>query len=90
MTEQELAEIEKRCNAATPGPWTAKRIGHFTDDTTWELDDSTDVPLPIEWILDAPPTKENMTFAAASRADVSALVAEVRRIAEHLDGLPRD
>ena len=52
ITEQQLAEIEARANAATEGPWTIEVT--------------------------------NADFFAAARADVPALVAEVRKLREAL------
>ncbi|WP_393075156.1 hypothetical protein [Streptomyces sp. LN704] len=71
LTEQQLAEIEARTNAATPGPWTVS-------------EDYSDVITPDGGQLASywNPTSEtrNGEFIAAARTDVPALLAEVRRL----------
>ncbi len=85
MTEQELAAIEARAQATTPGPWTVYRCS-YVDEYGAEpgtracglngesFDYSRDEchhPLPL---VDA-------TFIAAARnTDIPDLVAEVRRL----------
>lgn len=88
MTEQELAAIEARATAATPGPWTAShRHVHGTPDN----DEQSGLGLEIE----GPPQASgrgqfargaDATFIAAAREDVPALVAEVRRLRALLEG----
>ena len=88
MTEQELAAIEKRCNAATDGPWV--RDGSKLEGTTPGTmhDIALLVPAPIHLNpVDQCPFISNGDFIAASRTDVPALLAwgregwaEVRRL----------
>jgi hypothetical protein len=94
MTEEELIEIEARCNAATPGPWEqvkkSVRIAGLGDlphapnaygggicnclgAQRLYRDDQVDRPAVA-----------NAVFIAASRSDVPALVAEVRRLRAEL------
>lgn len=71
LTEQQLADIQARVDAATAGPW------HFTDA------DSIVAPLTADSIADVwEPTSasRNGEFIEAAREDVRALLAEVRRL----------
>lgn len=73
MTEEELREIEARCEAATPGPWyrsgnpSLTGVGIETENGRWRF-----VCQETEW--------PDATFIAAAREDVPVLVAEVRRL----------
>lgn len=92
MTEEELAAIEARADAATPGPWGYER----SDGSLWKItpayededDDGEFVtqdevfsaqigdlqPSGLTWEM----THRNGEFVAHARADVPALLAEVR------------
>lgn len=94
MTNDQLAEIEVRANAATPGPWHLNSAdGCYTVCTGPE--DDTDGPHEcIASIFDTEDGSDfkNAVFCAHSRADVPALIAEVRRLRTEaartvLDGL---
>lgn len=77
MTEQELAEIEARANAATPGEWVADAefgwifVGRGVGNRpiVCKFDD--------EYCL---PNEGNLRFVAQAHQDVPALIAEVRRL----------
>jgi len=75
MTPEYLAEIETRCAAATPGPLYASEnplIGG------WWIQTEADRRLEGEhgdFLL-----REDALFYAAARADVLALIVEVRRL----------
>jgi hypothetical protein len=86
MTDEELAGIEARANAATSGPWVWKVRGEngplcmhsgdaivFDDGTAWGEYGS---PMHNE--------AADATFIAHARTDVPALVAEVRRLRDAL------
>lgn len=67
MTEDDLRTIEARANAATPGPWFGQSTGVYGDG--------------FHLVGRAPDTAAtDLEFIAAARADVPALVAEVRRL----------
>ena len=78
LTEDELAAMEARCEAATPGPWQSWIEGrdNFGGDCviTTEGEDIYLLPPPT---LRAPYDQD---FIAAARQDVPRLVAEVRRL----------
>jgi hypothetical protein len=82
MSEEQLAAIEARANAATPGPW------RFDDKRGKLVPGTGDLTLgyPILTIQGgAYPTgyngiPEDQEFIASAREDVPALVAEVRRL----------
>ncbi|MFB7866960.1 hypothetical protein [Streptomyces sp. NPDC056069] len=79
MSEQQLAEILARANAATAGPW-------CTD--SWEIYQGEEyVPGLSFWIgetcrgtADLEQDRADAAFVAAARTDVPALVAEVSRL----------
>ncbi len=94
MTPDELAAIEARANAATPGPWTEHADGSLPPD-----------PRKIRYVrapngaaiasflrtqgLDPHEALMNGVFIAAARTDVPALVAEVRRLRDQLEAMPK-
>jgi hypothetical protein len=78
LTDDDLAAIEARCAAATPGPWKAWIEGrdHFAGDSiiTTANDD----------MYVSPPLEADLDFIAAARQDVPRLLAEVRRLRRRL------
>lgn len=85
ITDQELDEIEVRCNAATPGPWVAGRgdVATIVDGYESKWIYAKDRYLAIASGYEIPNWEEvmaNARFIAASRAYVPRLVAEVRRL----------
>lgn len=81
MTDEQLAEIEARCEAATPGPWARKR-GQFTRVVSFSDENGTVVASTYTSSF-APPkiqAMENASFIAHARTDVPALLAEVKRL----------
>lgn len=88
MTEDELSAIEARAQAATEGPWEAGPNGMARP---WEANGIVVRPageFPYgEWIGDFGRRGDmdriaNAKFIAHARADVPALVAEVRRLTD--------
>jgi hypothetical protein len=89
MNEDELAAIESRCAAATPGPWKrhASMIWAAGENTATLLQLSEPrasryvehVPLQLG-SKDLDEQARNGDFITAAREDVPALVAEVRRL----------
>ena len=74
MSEEELAEIERRCEVSTPGPWQSWIEGrdHAAGDsviTTGRGD-----------IYLSGATSQDQDFIAAARQDVPRLIAEIRRL----------
>ena len=97
MNEARLAEIEKRAEAATPGPWhhfddcgacnQNETFGHEICSSEGEHGDGCPDPMVHCHIcIDRGGVLEvtNATFIAAARQDVSDLVAEVRRLRKAL------
>ncbi len=78
MIEQELQAIEKRANAATPGPWAIRSIMN-------EI--VTETRLPMSDFVVSYGLSNDAAFIAAARADVPALLAEVRRLQAELAAL---
>lgn len=92
MTDEQLAEIEARANAATAGPWGIERdpiSGMWTvfdTDTKCGIIDKENSgcasdPCPD----DVGFSRENAAFIAAAKSDIPALIAEVRRLKEELE-----
>ena len=83
MSDDELAAIEARANAATLGPWRVLRQKKKTAiNPWWRLCIETPIKHgPGAWVArisnDLVPDAE---FIAAARTDVPALLAEVRRL----------
>jgi len=82
-----LQAIEERANAATPGEWQ-------TDDDTVEMFDADEkcyVMIADLWSttdVDKIEAARNAEFIANARADVPALIAEVRSLRAKLDAVP--
>jgi len=79
MTDDQLREIEKRCNAATAAPWESFIEGrdHLSGDDfirTGGMDGSG----PDIYLTQA--THADQDFIAHARQDIPALIAEVRRL----------
>jgi hypothetical protein len=75
MTDERLAEIEARAKDATPGPWEPEHRSVIGNDVVIVDDCAT-----AGW--DVYPA--NQDFIAHARADVPALVTEVRRLRAEL------
>lgn len=99
LTEQELAEIEERVNAATPGPWEICANPFDGSDDYNESWCPVELPHPY---IEAHVTmhdrhldrykKEGVAiaqFIAHARTDVPALIAEVRRLREKYESYDR-
>lgn len=90
MTPEQLAEIEARLRAATPGPWTKDHRGGgvVRGSTLIEFvrgSSYTQVALAVGLHeKEAGGQEENATFIANAPADIAALIAEVKRLREAL------
>jgi hypothetical protein len=76
MTNEELDAIERRANAATPGPWfppVTRERGPGCDDRACVVDHEGCAVWPWH-------RREDMEFAYAARTDVPALIARVREL----------
>ena len=65
LDDKRLAEIEARCNAATPGPW--KNVGGYCDVCASDREKEAN-------------RQANAEFVVHARADVPDLLAEVKRL----------
>jgi hypothetical protein len=77
LSDAELDEIERCCDAATDGPWDAVSPSEAEQARGWWVDSSQDA-IFLQDYFDATPT--DAAFIAASRTDVPKLIAEVRRL----------
>jgi len=74
LTDDDLSEIEARCNAATPGPWEVRNPGCWPGEIG---------PTGVSGGSVATAScHDNAEFIAHAREDVPALVAEVRALRE--------
>lgn len=78
LTDQQLADIRQRAEAATPGPW------HLDEDDAeiWSADHSM-----VADIWEPTHASMNGEFIAHARQDVPALLAEVARLRAQLAGV---
>lgn len=84
MTEQELAAIEKRANAATREPWSVS--GTYVPTASLSAVSVYGMGMEVaECQMDT-----DGTFIAAARVDVPALIAEVRKLTAERDALRVD
>lgn len=80
MTDQDLAELDRLAQAATPPPWTVDEAGN----TVYVQGDSDGV-CEAEVSVDGPRVRENMAFISAARDALPRLVRELRRCREALE-----
>ena len=73
LSEEDLAAMEDRASAATPGPWTTG--GDSCGEAYW-----FGVAAGEEDVADHVPSEADAAFIAAARQDVPALITEVRRL----------
>ena len=78
MTEEQLTELRRLAEAATPGPWWiegyASMFGVFTNNTDEQPETICDLPDDSDY------SQNNAAFIVAARAAVPALIAEVERL----------
>jgi hypothetical protein len=87
LSDDELADTERRVQAATAGPWQSFIAGrdHVAGDDfirTGGMDDASP-DMYVTLYLDAKPTPAPATdldFIAAARQDIPRLIAEIRRL----------
>lgn len=83
MTDAELAEIEARLEAATPGPWEAHFAGIYRDKpvVSHKANARGDrLGRFVLWEGDPEQANKDAAFIARARTDVPALVAEVKAL----------
>ena len=87
MTDEQLAAIRARCDAATPGPWVARLVYNAVYGAEAEGVRSE----PDGTMICGPgfphPGAEDAEFIAAARADVPALLEEISRLREEVSVL---
>ena len=76
LTDDDLAAIEARANAATPGPWFSSGPNLNTNPHVFELDYWNGGDDAIKH------ANRNAVFIAHARNDIPRLIAEVRRLRE--------
>lgn len=79
MTEDELKAIEDRANAATEGPWLVPEKGYDGDDLIIGKDKFR---VAGYCCCGGFTLQEDADFVSDARADIPALIAEVRRLRE--------
>lgn len=75
MTEQELKEIEDRCNKATKGPWKSMIEGRdHTSGDSFIMTSGEDI------YISNPLFDNNQDFIASAKQDIPKLIAEIRKL----------
>ena len=86
MNEQELQAIEERANAATLGEWGTVRASN--DVRIWRDDCIVAIfPDAMPYYTTAHNADADAAFCVTARADVPALIAEVRSLRAKLDAV---
>ncbi|HEY7420360.1 MAG TPA: hypothetical protein VH593_34600 [Ktedonobacteraceae bacterium] len=82
LSPLELAEIEARCRAASPAPWTAFIEGetHWSGDDFIQVSDHNNEP---DLYLSPPPQANDLRFIAAARQDILDLITAVTSRTNH-------
>jgi hypothetical protein len=86
LDDAELAAIEARCRAASPGPWKSFVEGrdHWSGDDFVRVGDDDDQPDMYVSRATAdglrPASVHDLDFIAGARQDVPRLLAEIRRL----------
>lgn len=84
MTNEDIAGIEARANAASPGPWDERRIGRLGNGDGESQHEQLCTPDDIGVIMlehdGSDEGNANAEFIAHARADIPRLIAEVRRL----------
>lgn len=82
MTDEELARIRRRCDAASPGPWKAWIEGRdHTSGSSMVQTGADDIEM---WGA----TEADHDFIAHARQDIPRLLAEIRRLRASVIGTP--
>ena len=84
LEDFELAAIEERCRAASPGPWRAffgPGIGGPDFIMVSDADEEPDMYVDRDG---KPASSFDLDFIASARQDVPRLVAEIRRLRKNL------
>lgn len=94
MTNEELDALQALCDGATAGPWGVTGAFNQLVDSAPDSDDPRTITAEV-WKRNAmrEPTeqgKADLSFIAASRTALPALIAEVRRLTERCDAAERD
>ena len=99
MTDDDLADIERRANNATPGPWRTEqgmvffarmcspeenRYGDYAAPYAIAVEGSF---TPVAGYLPADEARATAYFIASARTDIPVLVAEIRRLKERITAL---
>jgi len=91
MTDQELKEIEDRCNAATKGPWISyiegrnhKSGGNFIMTGIKDREDIWSKTRGVDFYFTGTSNVDH-DFIAHARQDVPTLLVEVRRLQQEIE-----
>ena len=74
LTEEEIAEISKRCDRATTGPWRSY------DEARDQISGSSFIMTAAEDIYLTGATLADQDFIAHARQDIPRMVAEIKRL----------
>ncbi|KQY23521.1 hypothetical protein ASD16_13485 [Cellulomonas sp. Root485] len=97
ITDELLAAVDARCNAASRGPWRALVEGRdfWGGDTFIQIANGTEQDMYVERTTDPPggprhAAPEDLDFIAGARQDIPLLLAEVRRLRTELSARRTD
>ena len=84
MTDEQLAAIRARADAATPGPW--KAFKNYDDYNTIRPESAQDCEhiFNCEMYGGTPPGDADAEFIASARKDIPALLDEIERLKQKL------
>ena len=85
IDDERLAEIERRCGKARPGPW-----GIYPVDKSRASIGAGPVPIASTNYWHDPTQRHDFDFIVHARRDVPDLAREVRRLREEIDDIHKD
>lgn len=85
MTDERLAEVKARAEAATPGPWHHDRVDFDSGMTLYEIWGGK--YREHGWLAHVEDNKPNADFISHARQDIPELLAEVERLREQVASL---
>ena len=87
LTDEQLAAIETRLEAATPGPWSfvwAHSAGLVAKGDYPPHDITSRNLGPFEWVIDGDAKDDDLIFIAHAPTDIRALLDEVERLRAYI------
>lgn len=86
LTNEQIAEIERRAGAAAPGPWVVRNCTHLYAECKM-VKSADDISRYKRVCKVYSPSENTAEFIANSRTDIPALIAALRAVTEQRDRL---